>query len=145
MLSSKDNFRYRYRFNDISAFIEDSTTNQNLRTAGQWDFYNWMDPTALDRMHTVDCQYNPRTFDEKHWLGELNVKVPLRITENINIDFKAGGKYKRIDRNYDEVGLQYYQDVFSQVNRSISDWLTNTIHHEPIEGLLYFDEMQDIN
>jgi TonB-dependent receptor len=147
MLDHKDAFRYHYRFSQewIQNFISDSIRNPKLKIQGPWAFYGWINPAVWNEFRTEDCQYNPRTFDEKHWLGDFNVKVPLRITENINIDFKLGGKYKRIDRNYDEVGLQYYQDDQAVVNQSMADWLTNRIGHEPVESILRFEDWRDYN
>ncbi len=147
ILDHKDDFRYRFRFSqeEIPNFISDSVLTQNLRSAGPWDFYNWQYPQADTRFRTETGDYTPRTFDENHWLADLNVSVPLRITENIDIDFKVGGKYKRKNRNYDEMGLQYYYDCFEVVNRSIADYLTNTIGHEPVDAGFYFADWRDVN
>lgn len=144
VLDHNDEFRYRFRFSQegIPNFISDSVLVSNIRHAGQWDFYNWINPEALDLFRTEDYNYTPRVFDENHWLADINVKIPLRITENINIDFKLGGKYKRKDRNYDEMGLQYYNNNIEAVNATVQDFLSS-VGHEPGAGSFYFTDWRD--
>jgi TonB-dependent receptor len=146
-LDHDDDFRYRFRFSQetIENFISDSVTTQNLRGQGDWDFYNWINPPAYNEFRTEDGHWTPRVFDENQWLADLNVTVPVRITDNINIDFKVGGKFKRKERNYDEMDLQYYYDCFEPVNRSIADYLTNEIGHSPVESGFRFRDWKDVD
>ena len=62
----------------------------------------------------------PNNYDESQWMADLNFEVPLRLSDNINMNFKAGGKYLRTNRNYDEQFLQdYYPSVVFKVNNEI--------------------------
>jgi TonB-dependent receptor len=146
MLDHNDNFRYHFRFGQevLQNYIQDSITTPKLRSQGPWNFYDWINPVVWDNFLAHDGNIHPRTFDEKHWLGDFNVKVPLRITENINIDLKAGGKYKRIDRNYDETAMGYSVDNWAAANATVADFLTS-VGHEPISSGFRFTQWRDYN
>jgi TonB-dependent receptor len=145
-LDHKDAFRYTYTFSQESTenFVPDSVITKNLRQQGDWDFYDWINPPAEDGFRTEHNRIRPRTFNENHWVADINVNVPVRISNNIDIDFKVGGKYKKKRRDYDEVGLQYYYDNFEVVNRSVADYLINEIGHGPeVESGFFFSDWRD--
>jgi TonB-dependent receptor len=146
-LDHEDEFRYRYRFgqNSIENYISDSVTTQNLRGQGDWDFYNWINPNALTQFRGHDANFYPRTFNENQWLADLNVNIPVRISANINIDFKLGGKFKRKERDYDQIALGYNQDNNAAVNNSVADWLSGTVGHDPVGSHFFFEDWQDMD
>lgn len=75
----------------------------------------------------------------------MNVTIPLRISDNINMDIRLGGKYKKIARKYDEMDLSKDMQVYGAVNQSIADWLTEVIRHNPIQSLFFFNDWRDYN
>jgi TonB-dependent receptor len=146
-LDHSDEYRYSQRWaqGDVNDFVPDSVVHSNIMSQGAWDFYDWITPNSFANLRTSNCQYWPREYNENQWLADLNVNIPVRITDYINIDFKLGGKYKRKERSYNEVGLQYYYDCFLPVNSSISEYLTNVIGHEEMAGGWRYSQWSDPN
>jgi TonB-dependent receptor len=146
-LDSKEPVRYSFRFTQDRSqnFIADSVTENNIRGMGDWDFYDWINPASLNDFIGYTANWKPRDFNENQYLADIDVSVPWRIADNVDIKFKVGGKYKRKERKNDEQSLNYYYDCFEPTNNSIADWLTNTIGHSPVTSAFVLDQWQDKN
>jgi TonB-dependent receptor len=145
-IDREDDFRYRFRVahGAVSPFYDSLLINSELQNWEPWQIYSTVNPEALEvgRGHTGTI--TPSSYGEKQWLADLNVAVPVRITDNINIDFKAGGKYRRKDRHYDASYMEYYNNNVAAVNASIAPWLISIGHDaEIVESNLYFEDIRD--
>jgi len=130
-VENNDNFRYNVRFNEDQAnpAFADFMTSAYRDGMQPTDIYNVTVDSTVKEFRLYTCDYNPVVYDENQWLGELNMQIPLRISDNINIDFKLGGKYIRKDRNYD---LDDYIIGDNAVTKrvsflSINDWMQTVI------------------
>lgn len=134
------NFDSRYGYSG-NFFYSDSVTDSRLRTAGTWDPYNWRIPGVLEQTNSNWCRMRPGQFNENQWLADLNLKVPLRITENTNINFTFGGKYKRKERERNVTSMEYNYIVLEEVNTSVQPWLSSIGHFD--KGSLPFSIFRD--
>lgn len=125
-INHEDDFNYDSRFGySGNFFYSDSVTDQNLRTAGTWDPYNWRIPGIIEGSNSNWCRMDIGQYTENQWLADLNMEVPVRITDNINIDFKVGGKYKKKERERNVTSYEYNYIVLEEVNASIQPWLSS--------------------
>jgi TonB-dependent receptor len=109
-----------------------------------WGLYDAARPGAAELHRAHDCDVSPTNYDEKQWMADLNLKIPVRITDNINVDLKIGGKYRRKDRNYDEIHMGYNQNNRADIHARIAPWLISIGHDEEIvESALYFKDIRD--
>jgi hypothetical protein len=143
-INKKDDFQYTFRFaNDGETPFYDSLLTDDIRLVMlPEEAYSTMREGATDDQRSLDCQLQPVDFNENQWVADLNIKVPLQVSDKINIDFKVGGKYKKKEREYDKDYLQYYNNNVDAVNESIQPWLTS-IGVPPEGGNLFFRDFRD--
>jgi len=153
-IDREDNYNYQIRFCENQSY----PAFNNLVT--DISFLDHMDPTDVYktlithdtvmshfRLYTGNRQ--PIIYDEKQWIGDLNLEAPLNISDNININFKFGGKYIRKERNYDE-GDYFFGDN-SVIRRplfiEINDWVQTFIPEYDAETstTIYFPDFQDMD
>ena len=126
-LDKEYDFRYRNRFRgsgDPLPFFIDSITESRKLTMEPYEIYNALNSRADSTAKYYETTSIPTNYDEKQWMADLNMQIPLRISDNINMNFKVGGKYLRKDRNYDEQLMQdYYAAVMEPMKDNMMDWL----------------------
>ena len=121
----KTDFRYQMRVKDATPPFVDTLIEEPYKLRAEpIDVYDMLDTNADRSARYYETIVIPNDYDETQWMADLNLEAPLRISDNINMNFKLGGKYLRKDRNYDEQLLQdYYPSAVFNVNMEISDWL----------------------
>jgi TonB-dependent receptor len=122
----KFDFRYanRVTYSVILPFYNDSITDSEKWAMAPSDVYDALNYAADNTARYYQTEIVPTDYNENQWQADLNVQVPLRISDIININFKFGGKYIRKERNYDEeLLIDYYPGVIFNVNNEIMDWL----------------------
>ena len=122
----KTDYNYTMRVKDgvVLPFFADSITEARKLQMDPIDVYGALDTNAGEHARYYESTVIPNDYDESQWLADLNLEVPLRISDNINMNLKVGGKYQRKNRNYNEHFLQdYYPSVVFKVNNEINDWL----------------------
>ena len=141
-----DEYQYRVRTQNsvVTPFVDSLITIPLRKSMEPWGLYTAARPGAaeLHRLHDVDV--SPTDYNEKQWMADLNLKIPVRISDQINVDFKLGGKYRRKDREYDEIHQGYNQNNRADINNEIAPWLIS-IGHDPeaIGSALYFEDTRD--
>jgi len=119
-------FRYRMRVKDatVRPFVDSLITESAKLRMEPLDVYDALDPAADQTARYYESTIIPNNYDETQWMADLNLEAPLRLSDNINVNFKVGGKYLRKNRNYDEqLLIDYYPGPIFNINMEISDWL----------------------
>ena len=119
-------FRYRMRVKDatVRPFVDSLITEAAKLRMEPLDVYDALDPAADQTARYYESTIIPNNYDETQWTADLDLEAPLRLSDNIDINFKAGGKYLRKERYYDEqLLLDYYPGAIFNINMEISDWL----------------------
>ena len=146
-INREDDYRYRFTVSStgMSPFVDSLVLNRDLLTMEPWEVYGAVNPGALEGGRGHICEHNPQIYGENQWLANLDLKVPLRITDNINLEFKVGGKYRRKDRRYDRTHLEWHQYNYEEVNNSIAPWLISIGHGREgdVDGSLAFETIRD--
>ncbi|MFO7670359.1 MAG: TonB-dependent receptor, partial [Bacteroidales bacterium] len=147
-LDKEYDFRYSNRWrksSDPSPFNVDSITEKRKLVMEPWEIYSTMNPEADLTTGYYETTSIPTNYDEKQWMADLNLQIPLRLSDHIDINFKLGGKYLRKDRNYDEQLLQdYYPGVVEGVKQDMLDWLlSNDLILDEENTNLYFYKFRD--
>lgn len=139
-------YNFRVASSTMDAFDNSMLIHSEMENWEPWQIYDALNHGAMENGRGHTARITPSTYGENQVLADLNLKVPLRISDNINVEFKAGGKYKRKDRHYDASYLEYYNNNVAAVNQSIAPWLIS-IGHDPeaIGSNLYFSDFRDYN
>ena len=143
-LDKEYDFRYQNRFRqtgDPLPFYPDSITESRKLQMEPWEVYSALNPGADMNAKYYETTSIPTNYDEKQWMADLNLQIPLRISDNIDVKIKLGGKYLRKDRNYDEQNMQdYYAVVMDPLKADMMDWLLSNdlIESEANNGLYFF-------
>ena len=147
-IEREDEYRYQFRTANSgqTPFLPEMVTDPIRLQGDPTIMYAAARPGAAELQRGYDCQVTPSVYGEKQWIADLNLKIPVRISDNINVDFKLGGKYRRKDRHYDESYLEYYNNNVAAINAEVGDWLIS-IGHDPeaLESNLYFEDIRDYN
>ncbi|MBN1417023.1 MAG: TonB-dependent receptor, partial [Bacteroidales bacterium] len=140
-----DEFRYFYKSKELngrSPLMIDKLTDSLRLVMEPWQTYAYLDTSMVQIYRGHDAALEPRNYDEKQWLADLNLQVPLQLSDNIDINFKIGGKYKFMDRFYNKDELSYDYLNVSDVHAEIIPWL-ESIGHDDWETDLYFHQIRD--
>ena len=142
-----DEFRYFYKSKEIhgvTPFMIDELTDSLRLVMEPWQIYDNLDTSMVPNYRGHDAALTPKDYDEKQWLADLNLQIPLRLSDNININFKIGGKYKFMERFYnkDELSYTYENDLIREVHSEIIPWL-ESIGHEEWDTDLYFWQIRN--
>ena len=142
-------FRYENRFKDrtVLPFFEDSITERRKLEMEPWEIYNGLNPDAALTARYHDTRSIPTNYDEKQRMADLNVEIPLNISNTVDVTFKLGGKYLRKDRNYDEQMLiDGYAHVLEANKQEMLEWLLeNDLIQDAENTGLYFYRFRDEN
>ena len=143
----EDEFRYFYKskeLNGVSPFRIEELTNQVRLEMEPWEIYNYMDTNMVSIYRGHDAALTPKEFEENQWLADFNLQIPLQLSDNIDINFKIGGKYKSMERFYnkDELSYTYENDLIAKVHGEIIPWL-ESIGHDEWNTDLYFNQIRD--
>jgi len=109
-----------------------------------WAIYSFLDTSTLGTFRIIDAELTPTTYNEEQWVANLNLQIPLRISDNININFKLGGKYKSMNRDYNKDVYSYSYETYIDVNNTILPWL-NSIGQTTPNDNIHFDLVRDYN
>jgi len=142
-LEKNDVFDYEFVFSHSTPPFEESLiTDSKRKTMEPWEISGTLKPGVIETHRVNEGDISPTNFDENQWLADLNMHLPVRISDAININFKLGGKYKNKQRNYDVNAYSYRGTNLPTVNATIQPWLTS-IGHEEDEGNLWFRDFRD--
>ena len=104
--------------------------NNNLLTDELWlpmdpvDVYSALDTTAASTARYYEATIIPNNYDENQWMADIDLETPVRVSDNIDIKLKFGGKYLKLNRNYDEqLLLDYYDTPKQETFTHIHPWL----------------------
>jgi TonB-dependent receptor len=146
-ISKEYEFRYQTRFKDaiILPFYGDSITENKKLRMEPWEIYGALNPDADLTARYHDTKSIPTNYDESQWMADLNLETPLRISDNINLTLKAGGKFLRKNRDYDEeLWIDGYPHVLEANTQEMLDWL---MENELVQGsantTLFFSRFRD--
>jgi len=147
-LNKEYDFRYRNRWRKSSEptpFYTDSLTDAKKLKMEPWEVYSTINPNADSTTGYYETVSIPTNYDEKQLMADINLQIPLRISDNMDINFKLGGKYLKKDRNYDEQLLQdYYAVIMESIKDEMQDWLLeNELIQDPVNRNLYFYKFRD--
>ena len=145
-IDRKFDFGYENSFKNSSLqnpFIIDFITMSRKPDMEPYDIYNALDTASGNTARYYKTTISPVNYNEKQWMADINLQIPLQISDNIEINLKFGGKYLKKERNYDEDFLMdFYQEVKDNILRiELSEWF----YHEGIEnnGILYLSDVRD--
>ncbi len=143
-IDKQDDFNYQYRYgapgNDYNL---DSLTNNRRLTMEPWEIYGFEVPDTWENSRMKKFEWSPGNFNEKRIIADLNLEVPWRISDQVSINFKAGGKYRRMSRDNNESQARYGDDITPGPRQaSMAEWLTS-IGHDNYESVLRFPLMRD--
>jgi TonB-dependent receptor len=100
-----------------------------------WEIYNFLDTNYVNNYRAIDAQLKPRTYNENQWVANLNLLIPLQISNKIYINFKLGGKFKSMSRNYNSDVYSYSYEIVEAANASIAPWLASIGQESPKENI----------
>jgi TonB-dependent receptor len=146
-----DDFRYSVPAKERNnPFINDPTTLGTIsyRLSMQpWEIYNFLDTSQLKTYRVIDAELSPKNYSENQWIVDINMQIPLRISDKININFKLGGKHKSMQRKYNSDVYSYPSDaqVTAAIHSKIEPWLTSIGHQPPLEDNIPFPLFRDNN
>ena len=109
-----------------------------------WEIYQFLDTSYLNTYRVIDAQQQPRTYDENQWVANLNLEIPLRVSDKIDINFKLGGKFKSMYRDYNSDVYSYSYETVETVNAAIAPWLESIGQTSTKENISY-GLMRDYN
>ncbi|MEN8228215.1 MAG: TonB-dependent receptor [Bacteroidota bacterium] len=140
-IDKEDEFRLDFRFHEFGAmpFYQDSVTNAKRLVMEPEEMYNYLRPDAWEQFRTQNGSLSPSDYNETQWLADLNLEVPLQISDKITASIKVGGKYKRMKRTYDRDYRSYYRSFIERIHTPIQDWLVSAGHEEWQAELFYKD------
>jgi TonB-dependent receptor len=153
-IDRKDNYNYNIRFSENSQYpafnnlVSDISFLDHMAPTDIYETLITHDSVMSEfKMYTGDR--TPVVYDEKQWIGDLNLEMPLNISDYLNINFKVGGKYLRKERNYDE--NDYFFGDNSIIRRplfiSINPWLQSFIpeYDANTSTIIYFPDFRDMD
>ena len=146
-MDKADDFRYtmRFRNNDLPPFQGDLVTAPKLLVMEPWQIYDAVTPGAVEKMRISDNFLNPNQYSENQLLADLNMQIPLKISDNIDINFRLGGKYNKKDREYNQDWLQYSEISVAAVNAELANWYATTFPNLLPGQALFFEDFRDKN
>jgi TonB-dependent receptor len=142
-----DDYRYQVRFKDntIAPFQKELTKDPDMLVMEPWQVYNIITPGAIEAMRIFDAQLNPNQFSENQILADLNLQIPLKISNSIDINFRLGGKYNKKNREYNQDYLQYTEISVAPMNAKLAPWFAEKgINYIP-GAYPYFSDFRDEN
>jgi TonB-dependent receptor len=139
-------FKYNYSFNSsIGAFIPDSLSNARLLVMEPWEVYDAEVPDFWKDVRLHSFTWEPETYKEDQVIADLNLEAPLKITDQISVKLKAGGKYRGMERMYDKSSGRYGDDITpGPIQAPMADWLAS-VGFDDYENELTFPIFRDYN
>jgi TonB-dependent receptor len=138
--TSDFNYQMRVKDRTVLPFFDSLITEPIKLQMEPIDVYSALDTSAGQTARYYETTVIPNDYDESQWMADLDLEVPLRLSDNINMNFKVGGKYLRKNRNYDEqLILDYYPNIIHDVNTDIHDWLLSQGIENDGSGFFFYD------
>jgi TonB-dependent receptor len=146
-IDREDDYRYTVRFKDanVSPFQKDSITLDRMLTMQPWQVYSTVDTNSIKEFKIQDNDINPNQYSENQFLADLNIQIPVKISNSIDVNFRLGGKYNKKDREFDQDFWEYNTDNVNvnKVNDEMAPWFAEKgINYLPGAKLL-FSNFQD--
>ncbi len=111
-IKREDVFSYSYEFGPAgSTLLVDSLPNARRLVMEPWEIYGAEIPDAWEKLLMGNFFWDPETYGENQVIANLNLEVPIRITDQISATLKTGGKYRRMDREFDNSRSQYGEEI----------------------------------
>ena len=146
-INKEFDFKYRSRFKDrqVLPFDEDLIVDTIRLKMEPWELYSTLDENADSSARYHDGESTPHNYDEKQWMADFNLQIPLQVSDNVNIKVKLGAKYLRKERNYDEILLGDGEtNILEAVKDNMEEWLLeNDLIESADNRNLYFWRFRD--
>ena len=143
-IDSKSDFRYESRFQKTGEYVFYEIFDSVRLKMEPWEVYDLINPIADSNAGYSQTESIPTNFNEKQWVADINIQIPYRISDNMDINFKFGGKYLRKNRNYDEeLLIDGYSERVQEIKRDMIDWLVEKEIAESVDDNLYLYKFKD--
>ncbi len=138
-IDKQDDFRYQYRNNSPGQdFSTDSLTNARALVMEPWEIYGFEIPGAWENSRMHGFKWTPGSFKENQIVASINLEAPWRISDQVSAKFKAGGKYRRMERENDASQSRYGDDITpGPIQAPMADWLASVGHDNYASELRY--------
>ena len=146
-MDREDDFRYQVRFkdNNIPPFVPELTTADLMLQMTPEKVYDAIKPGSIDAMRIFGASLNPNQYSENQMLADLNLQIPLKVSDKIDINFRLGGKYSKKDREYNQDWLQYSEISVVPTNAELAPWFAEKgINYVP-GAYPFFNDFRDKN
>ena len=137
-------FNYHYQFGSSKdAFIADSLTNTRLLIMEPWEVYDAEVPDFWKDLTLHSFTWEPQSYKEDQIVADLNLEAPLRITNQLSVNLKVGGKYRGMKRTFDKSSGRYGDDITpGPIQAPMADWLAS-VGFDDYENELTFPVFRD--
>jgi len=143
-VNSEDEFNYFYRFRAESETYEQALSDLSLlETMEPYEVYDYVIPDYEENLQHSTFEWKPEIYNENQIIADIDLELPLRISDQISAMLKAGGKYRKMERSYDQSTARYGDDITPRpVQAPMADFLGSLGHEDP-EAEIWFPTIAD--
>jgi len=143
-INREDEYNYFYRFRAENDTYDPALFNLTLlETMEPYEVYDYVTPGYEDNLQHSTFVWKPEIYSENQFIADIDLELPLRISNQISATLKAGGKYRKMERSYDLSSARYGDDVSpGPVQAPMADFLASLGHEDP-EAELWFNTIAD--
>lgn len=146
-MDREDEYRYSYRFRSESdAYYPDSLTNARLLVMEPHEAYGAVRPGFEENMTHSSLGWSPRSYNENQFIADLDLEIPLRISDQVSAKITTGGKYRKMERAYDNSSARYGDDIGPEPQQlPMADFLASIGHENGPGSEIRFPTVNDPN
>ncbi len=136
-------YNYNYHFASNVPAVSKSLTDTYRAEMDPWEVYDYVIDTAWMTSRMKGFSWEPENYCENKFNASFDIEAPFVINVWFNLKLKAGGKYKKMYREYDAFNARYGDDIPSgAIHEDFSDWLI-AHGHENWESTLPYTAFRD--
>ncbi len=145
-IDREDDFDYSYRFrSENETYFPDSLTNAKLLVMEPWQAYGTARPDFVEDMTHSNLTWSPSYYNENQLIADLDLEIPIRISNQVSATIKAGGKYRQMERAYDNTSARYGDDIGPEAQQANMAEFLASIGHENYASEIRYTTIDDPN